>query len=75
MVEMFWYTGETGRGTAFSSSVSMTSFIGYASLNSGWSNTVRQRRQRRPRRWRPRAAFFSLRMHIAASNASSGCLL
>ena len=27
-VEMFWYTGETGRGTAFSSSVSMAWYIG-----------------------------------------------
>src|SRR5919199_6867214 len=73
-VEMFWYTGETGRGTAFFSSVSMTSFIGYALMNSGSSNTV-AKAGTSPASMAALSAFFSLRMHIPASNASFGCLL
>ena len=69
IVEMFWYTGDTGRGTAFFSSVSMTSFIGYALMKSGLSKTVASAGTS-PASSAALSAFFSLRMHMPASNAS-----
>ena len=49
--------------------------IGYASWNSGWSYTVRFGRRVARVMGVLRAGSSGERMHIAASNASSGCWL
>ena len=75
MVEMFWYTGDTGRGTAFFSSVSMTSCHRVRLVELAACRTPSASAGASPASSAALSAFFSLRMHMAASNASSGCLL